>query len=118
MPIVMMTIARAETAATRMMTTAEMMDMEERVKTNILREMTGEGTQTLSLPQHLHLAALFRGIVVQVLSEPSLNFSHAHSLAFAVIGNLIAVNFAKTEISRFRVCEVQAAHTRSGPHRK
>ena len=38
-------------------------------------------------------------IVVQVLSEPSFDFSYPHSLAFAVVGNLVAVDFAQTEIA-------------------
>ena len=32
---------------------------------------------------------LFRRIVVQVLSEPALDFSYAHSLAVAVVGDLM-----------------------------
>ena len=53
---------------------------------------------------------LFRRVVVQVLTEPLLDFSNAHCLAFAVIGDLIAVNFAQTEISRLRMGEVRATH--------
>jgi hypothetical protein len=49
---------------------------------------------------------LFRGVVVQVLPEPSLNFSYAQSLAFAVVGHLVAVNLAEAEIARFRMGEV------------
>jgi hypothetical protein len=41
---------------------------------------------------------LFRRIVVQVLPEPSLDFSHAHPFAFAVVGDLIAVDLAEAEI--------------------
>lgn len=42
---------------------------------------------------------LLRRIVVQVLPEPSLDLGYAHSLAFAVVGDLIAVDFAEAEIS-------------------
>ena len=61
---------------------------------------------------------LFRRVVVQVLSEPSLDFGYAHSLAFAVVGDLIAVDLAEAEIARFRMGEVKSTHARSGPHRK
>src|SRR4029077_10599191 len=61
---------------------------------------------------------LFSKVVIQVLPEPSLDFCHAHPLAFAVVGNLVAVDLAETEISRFRVCKVEPAHARSWPHRK
>src|SRR5215469_10722962 len=43
---------------------------------------------------------------------------NAHPFAFGVVGNLIAVNLAQTEVSRLRMGEVKATHARSGPHRK
>src|ERR1700674_5418674 len=60
-----------------------------------------------SLPNE---AGLFRWVVVQVLPEPSLNLSDAHPFAFAVVGDLITVNLAEAEISRFRVGEVESTH--------
>ena len=62
--------------------------------------------------------ALFLGVVVQILPEPSLNFCHAHRLAFTVIGDLVAVDLAQAEISRFRVGKVESAHAGAGPHGK
>jgi hypothetical protein len=53
---------------------------------------------------------LFCRVVIQILPEPALDFAHAHSLAFAVVGDLIAVNLAEAEISRFGVGEVESAH--------
>jgi hypothetical protein len=61
---------------------------------------------------------LFRGVVIQILPEPSLNFCHAHPLAFVIVGDLIAIDLSQAEIPRFRVGEVEPAHTRAGPHRK
>jgi hypothetical protein len=37
---------------------------------------------------------LFRRVVVQILPEPSLDFCHAHPLAFVIVGDLIAVDLA------------------------
>lgn len=54
---------------------------------------------------------LFCRIVVQVLSEPSLDFRYAHPFTFVIVGNLIAVDLAEGEISGFRVGEVESAHT-------
>jgi hypothetical protein len=34
------------------------------------------------------------GIVVQVLSKPSLDLGYAHTLAFVIIGDLVAVDLA------------------------
>jgi len=53
---------------------------------------------------------LFRWVVIQVLPEPSLDFSYTHSLAFAVVGDLVAVNLSEAEISRFGMGEVEPAH--------
>src|SRR5580658_3880840 len=61
---------------------------------------------------------LFHRVVVQVLSEPSLDFSYAHSLAFAIVDDLVAVDLAEAEISRFGMGEVESTHARAGPHRK
>src|SRR5208282_1057515 len=60
----------------------------------------------------------FCGVVVQVLSEPALDLGHSHSLAFAIVSDLVAVNFAQTEISRLRVCEVKSTYAGAGPHGK
>jgi hypothetical protein len=38
---------------------------------------------------------LFRGVVVQVLPEPSLDFSYAQAPAFAVLADLVAVNLSE-----------------------
>ena len=56
------------------------------------------------------IRTLSRRIVVQVLPEPPLDFSYAHPLAFAVVGDLIAVNLTEAEIARFRMGEVKATH--------
>jgi hypothetical protein len=61
---------------------------------------------------------LFCRIVVQVLAEPSLDLRHAHPLAFVIVGDLIAVDLAEAEISRFRVGEVDPTHAGAGPHCK
>jgi diadenylate cyclase len=57
-------------------------------------------------------------IVVQGLPEPSLDFGHAHCLALGIVSDLIAIDFAETEVSRVRVCEIKPTHARSRPHRK
>lgn len=62
--------------------------------------------------------ACLSGIVVQVRPEPSLDFGYAHSLALLVVHHLIAADFSQTEIPRFRVSEVQPAHTGARPHGK
>ncbi len=54
-----------------------------------------EGREFESLRAHqAFFSMLFRGVVVQVGTEPSLDFVHAHSLAFAVVGDLITVDLA------------------------
>jgi len=53
---------------------------------------------------------LFRRVVVQILPEPSLDFSDPHSLAFAIVGDLIAVYLAEAEVSRFWMGKVKATH--------
>ena len=42
---------------------------------------------------------LIRRIVVQSLSEPSLDLGNAHRLALSIVSDLIAVDFAKAEVS-------------------
>ena len=54
--------------------------------------------------------ALFGRVVVQILPQPSLDFRHTHPLAFLIVGDLIAVDLAKAEISRFRVGKVEPTH--------
>src|SRR5215472_12542159 len=61
---------------------------------------------------------LLRRVVVQVLSEPSFDFMNAHCFAFGIIGNLIPVELAQTEITRFWMGEIKATHARARPHRK
>jgi hypothetical protein len=65
-----------------------------------------------------HRQLLLCRVVIQVLPEPSLDLYHAHALAFAIVGDLIAVDLAQAEISRFWMGEVEPTHARSGPHRK
>jgi GMP synthase-like glutamine amidotransferase len=52
---------------------------------------------------------LFRGIIVQALTEPSLDFCHAHILALVIVNDLIPVDLANAEIPRFRMREVESA---------
>src|SRR6266851_7249131 len=61
---------------------------------------------------------LFCWVVIQILPKPSLDLCHAHPLAFVIVADLIAVDFAETEISRFRVGKIEPTHARAGPHRK
>ena len=42
---------------------------------------------------------LFRRVVIQVLSEPSLDFVNVHIFALTVVGNLITLNLAETKIA-------------------
>src|SRR5260370_11206103 len=58
------------------------------------------------------------GVVVQVRREPSLDLSYAHPLAFVIVGDLISVDLAEAEISRFRVGKVKPTYARAGPHGK
>src|SRR6266498_3682138 len=62
-------------------------------------------------------SASLRRFVIQVLSEPSLDFVNVQAFTLTVIGNLITLNLTQTEIARFRMGEVKAAHARSRPHR-
>src|ERR1700691_5088420 len=57
-------------------------------------------------------------IVVQIRSEPAFNFGHRHPLACRVVGDLIAVDLAQAEVTRFRVGEVETTYARAGPHRE
>src|SRR3984893_9995143 len=61
---------------------------------------------------------LIRRVVVQVLPEPSLDLCHAHPLAFAIVADLVAIDFTEAEIPRFGMGEVEPAHARAGPHGK
>jgi hypothetical protein len=61
---------------------------------------------------------LFRRVVVQVRAEPALDLGYGHAFALGVVGDLVAVDLAEREIARLGVGEVEAAHARSGPHRK
>ena len=71
-----------------------------------------------SMPSQPQVRLLPRRIIVQVLPEPSLDFCYRHPLAFVIVSDLIAVNFSKTEIPRFRMGEVEPTHARAGPHGK
>jgi hypothetical protein len=53
---------------------------------------------------------LFRRVVVQILPEPSLDFSDPYPFAFAIVGDLIAVYLAEAEVSRFWMGKVKATH--------
>ena len=44
---------------------------------------------------------LFRRVVVQIRPEPSLDLSYAHPFTFVIVGDLIAVDLAEAEVSRF-----------------
>ena len=44
------------------------------------------------------LSAVLGRIVVQVWTKPSLDFGDAHPLTLVVVGHLVAVDFAETEI--------------------
>jgi hypothetical protein len=38
-------------------------------------------------------------VVVEVWSEPALDFDYTHSLALVVVGHLIAIDFSETEVA-------------------
>src|SRR5487761_1617399 len=59
---------------------------------------------------------LFRRIVVQVWTEPALDFRYIHRFALVIVDDLVAVDFAEDEIARFRVGEVESADAGAGPH--
>src|SRR5436190_13207449 len=59
---------------------------------------------------------LLCGVVIQVLSEPTLDLVNLHALALAVVGDLVTLNFAEIKITRLRMREVKSAHARSRPH--
>ena len=52
---------------------------------------------------------LLGGIVIQVLPKPSFYLRYGHSLALAVVSNLISVDLLEAEIPRFGMGEVEAA---------
>ena len=58
-----------------------------------------EGWNQFEWPLRAGIRVLFRRFVIQVLPEPALDFAHAHSLAFAVVGDLVTVDLAEAEIS-------------------
>src|SRR5664279_105210 len=61
---------------------------------------------------------LFRRVVVQVLTKPSLDLLHLHRLASGIVSDLVPVDLAEAEISRSRVSEIESTHARAWPHRK
>src|SRR6185312_14666601 len=60
--------------------------------------------------------ALNRRVVIQIGTEPSFDFSHAHTLTLMIVGDLIAVDLPQAEIARLRVCKIEPADARSRPH--
>jgi hypothetical protein len=66
----------------------------------------------------LHSTAdeLLAGIVIQILTEPSLDFHHAHSFANVIVRYLVAINLAKNEIPRLGMGEVESTYAGTGPH--
>lgn len=42
---------------------------------------------------------LLRRVVIQVLSQPPFDLVNVHAFALAVVGNLITLNLAKTEVA-------------------
>lgn len=61
-------------------------------------------------PEQTAKQTLLSRIVVQVLPQPPLDFASVHSFAAAVVSNLITLDLTQTEIARFRMREVKAAH--------
>ena len=49
------------------------------------------------------------GVVVQVGSQPALDFGEAHSLAPAVVLGLVTADLTHAEVALQRVCEVETA---------
>src|ERR1700722_18414431 len=77
------------------------------------------GTQPrASLAGHQAVRWTCYRIVIEALAQPSFNFGNTHPFALSIVSDLIAVDLAKIEVSRFRMSEIQATHTRSRPHRK
>jgi hypothetical protein len=58
----------------------------------------------------IHIHKLLRGIVVQVLSQPSFDFGYAHPFAFAIVGDLITTDLAQAEITRFWMDKIKTTH--------
>lgn len=49
-------------------------------------------------------------IVVQVWSQPSLDFVNAHPFAIGIVGDLIAADLPQAEVTRFRMGKVKTTH--------
>src|SRR5580698_7811784 len=67
-------------------------------------------------PRRWARAAPLRRVVVQVLTEPSLDFGDCHPLALVIVVDLIAVDLSEAEVARFRMGEVETAYAGPGPH--
>src|SRR5262249_12916746 len=77
---------------------------------------TGAGRRRKTESSLKTFSGLLCGIVIQALPEPSFDFRHGHCFALAVVGDLVSIDLAKAEITRFRVGKVKTAHARSRPH--
>src|SRR5712691_4050506 len=96
----------------------EWVELAHEFSNRVLRSGGREFPRGWDVRERPQVRTLCRRVVVQVLPEPSLDFCHAHPLAFAIVGNLVAVDLTETEIARFRMGEVEPTHARAGPHRK
>src|SRR5262245_2341867 len=59
-----------------------------------------------------------RSIVPQVGPQPALRLLEAHTFSSGVVLDLVAADAADREITRMRVCEIQAADRRGWSHRR
>src|SRR6266403_2254793 len=96
----------------------ESVELAHEFSNRVLRRVRREFPRGWDVRERPQVRTLCRRVVVQALPEPSLDFCHAHPLAFAIVGNLVAVDLTETEIARFRMGEVEPTHARAGPHRK
>src|ERR1700677_3760982 len=71
---------------------------------------------SLNLKRMVSSNHLYRRIVVQVRTEPALDFGHDHALALGIVGHLIAVDLAQAEVARLRGRKVEATYAGAGPH--
>ena len=93
------------------------MQQQERVWSG-LQSLCRRDSRTCSPIHDTSGETLLRGIVVQVLSEPSFDFGYAHPFAFAIVGDLITTDLAQAEIARFWMGKIKTTHARSRPHGK
>jgi hypothetical protein len=57
-------------------------------------------------PNQAAIRLLLGRIVVQIWSQPSFDFARIHSFAFGIVGDLVTIDLAQAEITRFRMGEV------------